>query len=316
MSNIKKIWSNILSYKPYLYLNKKILDNDNHTMYENDITKYNVCIDNFVSNSPYSVYENMITNINSLKELINTISGKIDDVSNIEHLINSNRTITGNELYEVYNIINKDYKYLSYLSDKFINLFYKCNIDDIEKTENNYISNIKKLSKESICKINYMSLYYDTYICSMVSSYCDTVCNQDKEMYSEILSIDTYDNLDINSVKVFIESDFNNKTKTLEYNYNKYIDMINNNNLYKSIYKTCALKNKINKFNNDYSKLDLSDNNFLINKLTTIKENNINELESLCTDIFKTITLSIVYKNDYIDTLSYRHSCKNIYNCL
>lgn len=301
MNNIEKLWSDILAYKPYIYVKNRTIVNDK-VMYEEDKSKFTITLNNFIENSPLTIY----------KSIDNTILG----LDNLLTSIKNDTNFEDEDMQNVYNIIYKDKEYLSSFIDKYINLYYKCDKEDLQKEENKYLEILQKYDTEDRTKINYFSIYYDSYINSMIKAFSENILNQDNDLFSEVTIIKEYSNIKNNNIKDFIKEDYKHLEDNLNYNLENYNNILDKDMLYKTFYRACDYKNKINSFINGFNEVDKTGDSFFINKLYDIKDKSIDKLDSYCTDIFKTITLSSIYKNDYIDNISYIHSCKNLYKYL
>ena len=295
-NNIENIWSDILTYRPYISFKNKKTKYD-APMYEEDKTNFTNTVNEFIQYSPLTVYNNM--------------NNCLEEFDNFTKILSEYK----GELYvdEVSTLLDNDKKYIYSFKDKYINLYYKCDKDKLQHEEDKNITLIKKYDREDRTKINYFSLAYDSYISSMISAYIDSVVNQNRQLVNEIIVSPGYVELQTNDV---IKNNLNlsclNDEENLKLYIDKYITDYKDDKIFKSVYRALSFKNDVSKYIKNFYKVDKTANSFYINKLFDTKDELINTLNDYCTDVFKVITLNNLNKNHCIDNIVNLHSCKNL----
>lgn len=309
-----------LAYRPIIDLaERKILGYTDMAQIEE--TGISSCLNGYIMYSPVAVINSMRTTINKLDNTLELIKGDLDgdaDFANvdIDKLINRNRTIDGNSIYEIYSIIKNDKDNLKNFLTKYKKTYYgDMNDDDIYTANDSIVEEMKNYElSNKIEKINYTSLAFDSYLNSILEDYANKICEYDMSLYAAgTISNDNIEKLNAD-IQTVLKSDFYTKSKQVEKYYDKYNNEINTYSIEKLFNQCITLRKEMNDTIDANSKIKVESN--YADMLYQLKIENTNKAFESIQDLLKGTSLQIISKCKYNKAFEKCEYIKNIYKNL
>ena len=319
--NRNKLWSDVLAYRPLHEMTKR-----KQTIKTEQISKeVNEQTPCFADYNTYNSYRTMVSvkdSISKINDIISLIESSVDDItllreeSELDSLIEDNKGIDGNFIYEVYKVIKKDNEMLSNLNSKFKEMNFGDVTDlEAERINNANIATIKDYELTGKYeKINYTNLAYDSYVNSMIGSYAEDVVNSASKLFTTVTINPSLGVVgDSDSMKSIIENKY---SKVLDKSYvdlSHYNDFVDNNTVTSIYNKTCILRKNMNTAINADVSVPKYEDDVYVSVIMQLKDEAIEEAFNGADDLMKGMLLSIIKKDDYIKSLAERQGLKNIF---
>lgn len=323
MSDTNQLWSDVLAYRPLLEATKRpTIIRENQLISEvNEQTK---SLADYITYNPYGTFQTINDSISRIEDIEKLIESAIpNEISNIKEsndeldlLIEENKSIEGNSIYEVYKVVKNDKDMLSRLAYDFKYLNYgQVSDTDAEKINDTNISTIKsyELSNEYE-KINYTNLALDSYVNSMIQSFSEDVANSSSKMFTTV-TINPEVNVTGNkgSIGRIINEKYNSVLKTSDVDLNHYSELVDSDLVSSLYYQTCFSREIMNDaIDADISVPKYEEDNY-IEVVMNIKDSAVNSAFNEAEEMMKGMLLMTIKKDDYIKTLGERQGLKNIF---
>lgn len=317
-NELNKKWSEVLSYRPKLLLSNKErqissnkADIDNVSKYE-----YSLSTSNYIEN-------NSLTALNSLKDLKDYNDYLINNICSLLNINNNSSIETidfniNNDIkLEIYNILSNENDKISELYSQYKKSYFTdINEENIESYNEQIIASIKLLeTQQKFHKINYAALNIDSYLNSIISSYCE----KSIEHNNTINNLLEYYEIPINTTnKNAVNKSIKNKYDSNKSNYeSKYISLLKSsksNNAINKFNELCNNRNNMITCINADSSIEKSEDSECRNTIIDLKNESVNNAYNSANDLLKIFSYNIELKKEYEKTVEERQYYKNIYN--
>lgn len=328
---LNKYWSDSLSYRPNLNLSEKEINPPiNKTQTLSDNTKeYSDSLKNYLENNSFSTLQSLENIIeyneyveNNTLKIIKALSPDFSkaleekDYSKINNIIKDNIGIEGNSVYEIYNIINANNNIIKGLYSSYKNSYYTDKSDnEIKEYNEALIQALKEYeNNDEIEKINYAALNIDSYLNSVISSYCERTIQSNNTLYNMLTPYESsIDTTDKDSIKSAITNKYNDNTPSYLSKYNECLNKVSSTDCINKFNEICNKRKAMIDGINAESSINLSQPSAYRTLIMNIKKDGVDNAIKSIDDLAKIFIMENEIKKDYQMTIADREYYKSIY---